>query len=452
MQLSRLAYDGPDEVSFGSAKTPLNYGLDLSVGDGKVVPEVKYMLKPGFEKSVESLVGEYRSVTLSVMERAVNQRMFDVQLETEFTEPVVMNGGWSESVAGAQKEIMSKYHDEHGVRTALRATVADVRRFNDGLRAGPYFEKIMNSVEEAVAGGADLLSIESRGGQEVFSHSLIRNDLSGILFAVGVLAPRDVRFLWREIVSRSHGAIPAGDTACALANSSMVLAGGLAGRKISHTLSAVIRAMCAARTLACYEEGARGPGKDCAYENAIVKIITGYPISMEGKTSAVAHSSLVGNVAAAACDLWSNETIVADELFGGKSTAVIFEMLGYDTALMNEAIHAGSHPVLRRLYVDSDRYRDPQALILSPETAFRIARAIVSEKTDYSRTVAAGAEALKVIEESAEELHLPDIELRYLNQLKSFLSAAPEESRLAEDSVKKFAQKTPEFKPTSYGV
>ncbi len=452
MQFSRLAYDGPNDISFGFAKSPLRYGLGLSVGDGKVVPEVKYMLKPGFEKSIESLVGEYRSVTLSVMERAVNQGMLDVQLETEFTEPIVMNRTWSGSVAKAQKEIMSKYHDEHGVRTALRATVADVRRFNDGLRAGAYFERITNSIEEAAAGGADLLSIESRGGQEVFSHSLIRNDLPGILFAVGVLAPRDVRFLWKEIASHSNGAIPAGDTACALANSSMVLAGGLSGRKISHVLAAVIRAMCAVRTLACYEEGARGPGKDCAYENAMVKAVTGYPMSMEGKTSAMAHSSLVGNVAAAVCDIWSNETIVSDELFGGKSTAVIFEMLGYDTALMNEAIKSGSQSALQRLYVSSDRYRDPQGLVLCPDSAFRIAGAIASEKGDYARTVAAGVEALKVIEEDARALHLPDIESRYLNQLKGFFSAAPDEAKLTEDSKKRFAQKIPEFRPSSYGL
>ena len=452
MRFSQPAYDTPSQISFGFAKAPLRYGLGLSVGDGKVVPEVKYMLKPGFEKSIDSLVGEYRSVTLSVMERAVNQMMLDVQLETEFTEPIVMNQGWSESVARAQKDIMSRYHREHGVRTALRATVADVRRFNEGLREGGHFDRTMNSVEEAVRGGADLLSIESRGGQEVFSHALIRNDLSGVLFAVGILAPRDVRFLWRAIIERSSGAIPAGDTACALANSAMVLAGGLAGRKISHVLSAVIRAMCAARTLACYEEGARGPGKDCAYENAIIKAVTGYPISMEGKTSAVAHSSLVGNVAAAACDLWSNETIVADELFGGKSTAVIFEMLGYDTALMNEAIRAGSQSGLRQLYVASDAHRDPQALILSPENAVRIARAMVPEKTDYDRAVAAGLEALKIMDEHKVELQLPAAELRYIEQTKHLLAGAPDETRLTEDSTKRFIQKVPEFRPSSYGL
>jgi methanol--5-hydroxybenzimidazolylcobamide Co-methyltransferase len=221
----------------------------------------------------------------------------------------------------------------------------------------------------------------------VFSYSLIRNDLAGILFAEGVLAPRDVRFLWREI-ARVKGAIPAGDTACALANSAMVLANGLSARKLSHVMSAVIRAMSSVRTLACYEEGARGPGKDCAYENVIVKAVTGYPMSMEGKTSAMAHSSLVGNVTAAACDIWSNETIVMDDVFGGKTTAVIFEMLSYDTALMNTSISSGMQKTLRQMYIDSDKHRDPQALVLCPENAIRIAKASENFRSTFKPSAA----------------------------------------------------------------
>lgn len=35
-------------------------------------------------------------------------------------------------------------------------------------------------------------------------------------------------------------------------------------------------------------------GKDCGYENPILKAITGYPMAMEGKTSACAHFSPMG--------------------------------------------------------------------------------------------------------------------------------------------------------------
>lgn len=437
---------------FGHAKTPMSYGLGLTVGDGKVVPEVKYMLKPGFEKDADAFLGEYRNVTLSVMERALNLGVTDVQLETEFVEPVVLNDGWSEGLARTQKEVLQRYHSEHGVRTALRATVADVRRFGEGLREGAHFEKMMRSFEAAASGGADLLSIESRGGQEVFSYSLIRNDLQGIFFAMGLLAPRDVRFLWREIVRNSHAAIPAGDTACALANSAMVLAGGLSGTKLSHTLSAVIRAMSAVRTLACYEEGARGPGKDCGYENVIVKAVTGYPMSMEGKTSAMAHSSLVGNVAAAACDLWSNETVVMDDVFGGKTPAVMFEMLGYDASLMNTSIALGAQSLMQQLLVESDRNRDPQALILCPENALRIGKAIVAAKSDYERTVAAARTAVEIIGENLASMKLPAIELKYLGLLRDFVEEPPEEGRLAEQAATRLGQKVPDFRGSNYGL
>jgi methanol--5-hydroxybenzimidazolylcobamide Co-methyltransferase len=430
----------------------MKYGLGLSVGDGKVVPEVKYMLKPGFERSLDLLLEEYHMVTLSVMERSANLGVASVQLETEFVEPLVLNQGWAKAVAANQKEVLHKYNSEHGINTALRGTVADVRRFSQGLRAGGYFEAMMECFGGVSAGGADLLSIESRGGQEVFSYSLIRNDLPGLLFALGVLAPRDVRFLWREIVKNSGNAIPAGDTACALANSAMVLADGLLGRKISHSISAVIRAMSVVRTLACYEEGARGPGKDCAYENVVVKAVTGYPMSMEGKTSAMAHSSLVGNVAAAACDLWSNETIVFDDAFGGKTTAVILEMLSYDTAIMNQSISSGTGRTLRQLYIDSDRYRDPQALVLCPDSAVRIARAVVSERIDYERVVAAAKEAVNIIEENKESLRLPETELKYLARFKSYLESAPEESRLIDESVGRYRDKVADFRPSNYEI
>jgi methanol---5-hydroxybenzimidazolylcobamide Co-methyltransferase len=48
-----------------------------------------------------------------------------------------------------------------------------------------------------------------------------------------------------------------------------------------------------------------GPGKDCGYENPILKAITGFPMAMEGKTSACAHLSPLGNIAAAMCNTWS---------------------------------------------------------------------------------------------------------------------------------------------------
>ncbi|MCD6509180.1 MAG: hypothetical protein J7L11_02155 [Thermoprotei archaeon] len=179
---------------------------------------------------------------------------------------------------------------------------------------------------EAVAkAGADVLSIESIEGKEVFNYSLVREDMKGIVLALRILATRDMKRLWKEIASianRNH-VILGGDIACGFANTAMRLAGGRVRRLIPHVTAATVRAMSVPRSLIAYECGAVGPGKDCGYENVIVKAITGYPMSMEGKTSAVAHSSLLGNVIAATCDLWSNEQVENIRLFGGERPAGI---------------------------------------------------------------------------------------------------------------------------------
>jgi methanol--5-hydroxybenzimidazolylcobamide Co-methyltransferase len=446
-----LAYSNADEVCFGIAKKPLKYGFELSVGDGKVVPEVKYILKPGFENKPKLIIEEYGKITLSIMHRALNLGFRNVQLDTELTEPLTMNPDLSGEIAKLQKEILSRYYSEYGLKSALRITIADTRRFSTGLRSGEYLKMMIETVKSVSINGADLISVESRGGQEIFSYSLIRNDLKGILFSIAILSIRDVSFLWREIVKKCSKAIPAGDSACALANSAMVLANGLMERRISHILAAVIRAMCAVRTLKCYEEGAQGPGKDCAYENAIVKIITGYPISMEGKTASYAHSSLLGNISAAICDLWSNETIVFEDFFGGKSTAVILETLGYDAELMNKSIDMNINKTLQKILVNSDIYRDPQALILSPENAFRIAKSITSSNTDYERTVNALKESLRIIEEKLSSLNLPKSEITYLSILKTFLNEIPDEDELIKSSINKYSRIS-DFKPENYDL
>lgn len=450
MRFKNLAYRGVDELIFGYSKNPLRYGLNLTVGDGKVVPEVKYMLKPGFERDLNLTVEEYKKITLSIMHRALNLNLKNVQLDTELTEPMVTNPELGGEIVKTQKEILQKYHNEHHINTALRVTVADIRRFSRESRSNNYLDMIIESFKTVAESGADLLSIESRGGQEVFSYSLIRGNLPGILFSTGILAPRDVRSLWSKIVKKTYKAIPAGDSACALANSAMVLANGLKDRRIPHVLAAVIRAMSTVRTLTCYEEGAKGPGKDCAYENVIIKAITGYPISMEGKVAAIAHSSLIGNIAAATCDLWSNETVVFDDFFGGKSVAVMLEMLSYDTMLMNKSISTGNSRILQKLLVESDKYRDPQALILSPENAFRIAKAIVSVDKDYERTVSAANESIRIISENLNMLELPESERKYLTLLENFFKNVPDENVLTREFIEKYSVKIPNFNVLNY--
>jgi len=235
----------------------------------------------------------------------------------------------------------------------------------------------------------------------------------------------------------------------------MVLAGGLVSNILFHTFAAVVRAIGASRSLVAYEQGATGPGKDCGYENVIIKAITGLPMSMEGKSSASAHSSLVGNVAAAACDLWSNEQVENVRLYGGWAPQVFMEILGYNTALMNEALKRGFSAQLRDLLVAANPL-DPQVLVLSPEGAWKIGGAIIKYPYDYYlRAKEAAYEALKVINEGYQKRkqELASAEVRMFQRIKDFLEKAPDNAETFIDkNLAHFVGKVKGFSPRNYGL
>ena len=196
------------------------------------------------------------------------------------------------------------------------------------MRRGEPWQRLKRSFELCAEAGADILSIESIGGKEVHDQALMYGDFSGIVFALGVLAPRDMAWLWGEIF-RSACAHPGGnsggDSACGFANTAMQLAHQ---KMLPEVLAAVVRAMSAVRSLAAFEQGAVGPSKDCAYEGPVIKAITGCPISMEGKSASCAHFSPLGNIAAAMCDLWSNESVQNVRLLSGNAPEVFTETAG----------------------------------------------------------------------------------------------------------------------------
>jgi len=453
---SDMEIESWEDLVFGFSKHPLSYGLDLNIGNGEVVPEIKYFPGRNGEQDPTHTRKEFEGITKNILKRAIDLGLQSVQLETEQTSFVTENPRLGGEITSIQKSILEDYADEYGLKCALRVTVADIRKLEGDMREGKEVTLMFESFEEAAENGADVLSIESIGGKEIFNYSLIRQDIEGVLFSVGVLGSLDMEFLWREIVriAGKFGVIAGGDTDCAHSNTAMVLAGGLRSSILSHTFAAVVRAVGAARSLVAYEEGATGPGKDCGYENVIIKAITGMPMSMEGKASAPAHSSLVGNVAAAACDLWSNEQVENVRLYGGWGPQVFLEILAYDTSLMNQAHESHFDHELRDLFVAANPF-DPQLLVLSPEGAWRIGKAIVDSSEDhFLRAKAAGREALRVIEKGyrRQNQELAPNERRAFLKIKEHLDKAPENSEaFIENNLTYFEGRVKDFAKRNYG-
>jgi methanol--5-hydroxybenzimidazolylcobamide Co-methyltransferase len=333
-------------------------------------------------------------------------------------------------------EVCEDYYTKHGLRSEIRLTPNDTRDFDrpTRMRSSPRLAGMMELFERGAAAGADFLSIESTGGKELHDDALLYCDTKGIVFALAVLGVRDMRFLWKQIVAiaRSQGKIAGGDTACGFANTAMVLA---EKKYIPRVFAAVDRAVSVVRTLVAHEEGAVGPDKDCGYEGPFLKAIAGIPISMEGKTAACAHFSPVGNVAAAACDLWSNESVQNIKLLGGMAPTVSLEQLCYDARLMNEALRQGNEGVLQGLFVESDIHRDPQALILAPESVIAISREIVASGSHLEAAVRAGTKALDIIQAAAADgsLAMSERENEWARKIRDELGSIPlDEGAFAE--------------------
>jgi methanol--5-hydroxybenzimidazolylcobamide Co-methyltransferase len=432
-QMEPLAYATADEMIFGEAREPVTCGHDIVIGGGEVLPEVKFTLPAMLieDKTMDKILGIYREAARQVLQKAVTLDQSALVIEFEHLYEMTLNPDWGAQITAILREEMDAFHAKYGLRSALRVTVADIREQErpPHMRTGHLLDKMRRAFDRCAAAGADILSIESTGGKELSDQALLEADIDGIAYALGVLAPADMGFLWDEIVgiARQHGIIAGGDTACGFGNTAMQLAHQ---HMIPKVLAAIVRLMTAPRSLQAVIHGATGPLKDCGYENPVIKAITGVPISMEGKSSACAHSSPVGNIAGAVCDLWSNESVQQVRLLGGYAPEVFAEVLTYDARLMNQAHAAGTAKALRDLFVSSDRNRDPQALVLDPEIMYQTAKRIVARRDDpYAQTVAAGRFAVSTIREAVEDdvLALAAREKRWFRRLASAVENLPDD-------------------------
>lgn len=289
---------------------------------------------------------------------------------------------WGIEIHKILRDSMYEFEAKYGLKSALRMTPNDLREMNRPpvMRSGKYWDSMLRIFDQMAKDGADILAIESTGGKEINDEAIVNADLRTSVFALGCLGVRDMKWLWSNITR--------------IAN----------------------------------ENGAVGPGKDCAYENVYLKAITGTPISLEGKSAACAHFSPIGNIAAAVADLWSNESVQQVKLLSGFAPVVSPEQLIYDCRLMNTATKKGQRTWMRDLLIESDCYLDPQAYVLKPENVFKIAEEIVKTQDPFLRTLNTGRQTLEIIQQGVDkgELSLEERELSWLDRFRDQLDEIPE--------------------------
>ena len=82
------------------------------------------------------------------MARMVQIGAPSVVLETEHVQQMSNNPDWGAAVAHAQKTIMEEYHDEYGIKCALRHTIGDIREDRNYLKLrGDKYNTFMEAFE-----------------------------------------------------------------------------------------------------------------------------------------------------------------------------------------------------------------------------------------------------------------------------------------------------------------
>jgi methanol---5-hydroxybenzimidazolylcobamide Co-methyltransferase len=430
----KLAIDNPRDLVFGTSPKPVTTRSGMVIGGGRVYPELNFTLPPVelIEENWAEVKRHYKQIATGALERASELYAEGVILEFETLPPMTAKPEWGIEICKILLDAMEDAKAKTGLRSALRMTPNDNREMvrPPVMRDGVYWDTMLRTFDECAALGADFLSIESVGGKEVHDTALTMCDIQQVIFALCVMGARDMEFLWTHIAgtAKRHGVHAAGDTACGFGNTAMVLA---EKGMIPRSFAAVVRAVTAVRSLVAYECGAVGPGKDCGYENPILKAITGCPMSMEGKTAACAHLSPLGNIAAATCDVWSNESVQNIRLLGDMAPTCYLEQLEYDCRLMNCAIEDGPEAalMLQKWMVRSDIRFDPQAYILAPVNVIRLAKAIVNAPDHLAAGRDVALEAVSMLREGHGKglVKIDERELGYLDMMEMSVSAMPED-------------------------
>lgn len=447
-----------DELIYGQSKYPIKLSNGLEIGGGQILPELNFTLPSMLinEDSMPEVINQYKGIIDDALKRAVELEVSGLVAEIELLPQATYNPDWGIEITKVVRDIMWEYEQKHGLKSGLRLTPVDIREDLNSphMWRGEYWDKVMRVFDEGAKEGADFLSIESIGGKDIHDEATMYCNIKQSVFGLGVLGSLDMKHLWNEIksIADRNKAIAAGDTACGFANTAMVLADK---NYIPKVFAAVVRTISAVRSLVAYEEGAVGPHKDCGYEGIYIKAITGTPISMEGKSSACAHLSHIGNIAAAAADLWSNESVQNIKLLGGMAPTVSMEQLTYDCRLMNEAVKRGpeTSKLMRDLLVDSDSYFDPQAYVLRPDVVVDLSKKIIAGATHLDRAKIAATETVKILRdaEAKGDVRINDREKQWLDTIENDISTIPDDADTFTEEM--IAQNTSaKFDPAKYDL
>lgn len=457
-RFTEMAYTDPRQMTYGIAPKPFvtpNSGIVIGAGD--VIPELNFTLPP--MKVNDSTIGKahgiYKDMINGALKRAAELGQAEVVVEFETVPDYTVFPKYGIEGTKILLDCEREAEEKYGIKAALRFTPNDTRemiRPKPITKSGKYHDSMFEFYSEVAKMGADFISVESTGGKEVNDEGLTMADIKRVVFALGCCSCEDMEYLWGKIADICQGTKMAvgGDSSCGFGNTAMVLAEqGL----VPRTFAAVARVATVPRALIAYEMGAVAPSKDCEYAGPYLKAITGYTIACEGRMACGAHLSHVGNIAAAYCDLWSNESVQQVRLLSDMAPTVGMEQLIYDCRMFNTASRMGHRETMQKILIESDAPTEVQGYIMRPEVIMEISKEIIKHSDDLVRTKVAAQKTVEQIKKGVKYglVTVTPKDLKWLDMMEEALDEIPEDKQKFYHEMKEDLEDTP-FIPEQYGL
>ena len=134
---------------------------------------------------------------------------------------------------------------------------------------------------------------------------------------------------------------------------------------------------------------------------------------------------------------------------------VYYEQLEYDVRLFNQAFRGGKQDILlyQKLLINSDKYLDPQALILDPENVISISQEIVKGNSYLDAGIRGALKGLNLIEGAIQsgKLRSSEMENVWINMIREELHSIPSSEDLFIQEMTEKIEKG-RFIPGEYGL
>ena len=176
-QYNSLAYSTVQEMSFGIAREPVTTSLGVEIGGGAVLPEVNFTLPTMSinQSTIDEICSIYKLIAEKVLERTVDLHQDALVLEFEQLYEMTLKPEWGARITADMRQVMEQFQQKHGLKSALRVTVADIREKDSPplMRSGEPMKTMLEAFDLCAGAGADILAIESTGGKEVTDRALL---------------------------------------------------------------------------------------------------------------------------------------------------------------------------------------------------------------------------------------------------------------------------------------